>query len=29
MVNNKLTALAAWRPNGPDQQNGHGAEVRK
>uniref|UniRef100_G3Q7U9 Perilipin n=1 Tax=Gasterosteus aculeatus aculeatus TaxID=481459 RepID=G3Q7U9_GASAC len=27
MVNNKLTALAAWRPNGPDQQNGHGAEV--
>lgn len=29
MVNDKLSSLVAWRSSGPNQQDGHEAEVRK
>ncbi len=29
MVNDKLKSLVAWKSNGPNQENGHEAEVRR
>lgn len=29
MVNDKLRSLVAWKSSGPNQENGHEAEVRR